>query len=355
MRISKLTSGERLRRKGQTQAPIEEKTFIGNLIVIGASAGGHHALEQILRDLSIDIPAAIIVLVHRPVDSVFNLRGMLEQFTRIPIVPVQSSEPLQHQTIFVLPPGKSATLHRGRIIVDGETVPDRPVTTINRLFTAAAKAYRERVIGVILSGFLKDGTDGLRAVHEAGGLTIVQDPVEAEYSSMPANAMAHLPVTFCLNLSDIGAALELLARRETQFETGLAVAVRTLRARTTLLVRLAEQSWGNPGTHEFLMNELASLRYNLSSVEDVVKDSSGVAMKDNQPLQAANQTIVKSLKLDLEDDLSMLEQHAKHVVSLLGRRVADATARVAALQESARLFEEIRQIKDKVHSLQSKP
>ena len=124
--------------------------------------------------------------------------------------------------------------------------PHRPITTINHLFTAAAKAYRTRVIGVILSALLEDGAAGLRPVHEAGGLTIVQNSAGAEYPSMTAHAMAGLPVTFCLNLSDIGPALELLVRRETQFETGLAVAVRTLRARTTLLVRLAEQSWCNP-------------------------------------------------------------------------------------------------------------
>ena len=159
------------------------------------------------------------------------------------------------------------------IVVEGEVRPDGPVTTINRLFTAAAKAYRERVIGVILSGSLQDGTEGLRAVHEAGGLTIVQNPAGAEYPSMPAHAMADLPVTFCLTLADIGAALELLVRREAQFETGLAVAVRTLRTRAALLVRLAEQSWRNPGTHEFLMNELALLNRDLSSIDDLVKGS----------------------------------------------------------------------------------
>lgn len=75
-------------------------------------------------------------------------------------------------------------------------IPDLPVSTINCLFTSAAQAYRERVIGVILTGLMRDGTKGLRAVHEAGGLTIVQDPREAEYSDMPANAMEGLPVIF---------------------------------------------------------------------------------------------------------------------------------------------------------------
>ena len=67
-------------------------------------------------------------------------------------------------------------------------------------------------------------------------------------------------------------ALELLVRRGTRFETGVAVAVRTLRARAAVLVRLAEQSWRNPGTREFLMNELASLKCDLRSIEDLVKD-----------------------------------------------------------------------------------
>ena len=274
LRKSKLTSGERLRRKGQAQAPIDgEKAFVGNLIVIGTSAGGYHALEEVLKDLSIDIPASIIILIHAALGSEYDLKGFFERFTRIPIVLVRSSEPLQSKTMFLLPAGKSASFHRGMIIVDSETVPGRPVTTINRLFKAAAKAYRERVIGVILSGLLKDGKDGLRAVHEAGGLTIVQNPAGAEYPEMPANALANLPVTFCLNLSDIGAALELLVRRTAQFETGLAVAIRTLRARASLLTRLAEQSWRNPGTHEFLMSELALLKHDLSSIDNLVKDS----------------------------------------------------------------------------------
>ena len=128
-------------------------------------------------------------------------------------------------------------------------------------------------IGVILSGLLRDGTEGLRAVHHAGGLTVVQDPQEAEFPDMPTNAMEGLPVTFCLNLADIGPALELLVRRTARFETGLAVAVRTLRDRAALLLRLIEQSSRNPGTREFLSNELASLRREVQSIDDLVKAS----------------------------------------------------------------------------------
>ena len=88
---------------------------------------------------------------------------------------------------------------------------------------------------------------------------------------MPTNAMKGLPVTFCLNSAEIGPALELLVRRTARFETGLAVAVRTLRDRATLLLRLIQQSSRNPATREFLSNELSSLRSDIQSIDDLVK------------------------------------------------------------------------------------
>ena len=270
LRTSSLTSGERLQRQGQV-AP----SSIANLIVIGASAGGHQAVVEILKDLSADMPAAIVILLHMPTkSSPRGLKAFLRRFSRLPIIEVENHEPLQQGRIFVLPPGKSATFGRGMITVE-QYIPERPVSTINRLFTSAAQSYGERVIGIILSGLLKDGTGGLRAVHQAGGLTVVQDPQEAEYADMPSNAMEGLAVTFCLRLAEIGPALELLVRRAAQFETGLEVAVRTLRERAALLARLTEQSWRNPGTGEFLVNELASLRRDIQSIDDFLNASLG--------------------------------------------------------------------------------
>jgi hypothetical protein len=267
LRKSSLTAEERLQRQGQASA-----SRIENLIVIGASAGGHRALVEILKNVSSDMPAAIVIVLHAPLGSLYSLKGSLGRFSRVPIIEVENEEPLQQGSIFVPPPGRSATFSDEMITVE-HRIPDRPATTINRLFTSAAQSYEKRVIGVILTGLLRDGTEGLRAVHEAGGLTVVQDPREAEYRDMPTNAMENLPVTFCLNLADIGPALELLVRRTAQFETGLEVAIRTLRDRVALLVRLAEQSWRNPGTHSFLENELASLRREIQSIDGLLKAS----------------------------------------------------------------------------------
>lgn len=267
MRKATLTSGERLQRQGQASP-----THIANLIVIGASAGGHRALAEILKNLSPDMPAAIVIVLHMPLGSPYDFKDTLGRFSRLPLVVVKNRAALQQGSIFVPPPGRTALCSTGMITVE-HSIPDHPTITINRLFTSAARSHRERVIGVVLTGLLKDGTEGLRAVHEAGGLTMVQEPGEAEYPDMPANAMEGLPVTFCLKLPDIAPALELLVRRTARFETGLAVAVRTLRDRATLLVRLIEQSSRNPGTREFLTNELASLRREIQSIDELVKAS----------------------------------------------------------------------------------
>ena len=261
------TSKERLQRRGQASlSPVE------NLIVIGASAGGHEALMEILKDFSADMPAAIVILQHLPVTSPRSPKEWLVRFSRLPIVDVDDQKPLQQGFIFLPPPGRSASFSRGMLMADYD-LPNRPVNTINRLFTSAARSYGKHVIGIILTGLLRDGTEGLQAVHEAGGLTMVQDPGEAEFPDMPANAMEELPVTFCLKLADIGPALELLVRRNACFETGFEVAVRTLRDRAALLVRLTEQSWRNPGTRGFLENELISLRRDIQSIDELLKAS----------------------------------------------------------------------------------
>ena len=273
MRESSLTSRERLQRESELNPPgTLNSGDLANLVVIGASAGGHRALVDILKTFSADMPAAIVILLHLPMATPPRLKEFLGRFSLLPIIEVENQEPLRQGFIFIPLPGRSATFSRGMITVENPNR-DKPLSTINRLFISAAQTYTERVIGVILSGLLSDGTDGLRAVHDAGGLTMVQDPREAEYPDMPANAMEGLDVTFCLNLAEIGPALDLLVRRTARFETGLEVALRTLRDRAALLARLNEQSWRNSGTREFLKNELVSLRHDIQSIDEFLKAS----------------------------------------------------------------------------------
>ena len=270
-----MRADERLKRKGQQaeQFVKAQEHPVENLIVMGASAGGHHALKQAVKGLSFNLPAAVIISLHSGRQTVgeFTLANFLGTSTDLPIQVVQTGERLQAGRMYVTPPGYAACLQERTLLLE-PMVPDHPVTTINRLFESAAMAYRDRVIGVILTGLLRDGTAGLRAVHDAGGLTIVQDPAEAEYPDMPMNAMRDLPVTFCLRLAEIGPALDILSRRGTTFETGLSASLRLLKERMALFKRLLVQSTKNRNTRDFLMSELDTLQQDLRATQTLLDD-----------------------------------------------------------------------------------
>ena len=135
MRKSSLTAEERLQRQGQVGP-----SRIANLIVIGASAGGHRALMEILKGFSAVMPAAIVILQHMPLEYVRSLKKWLGRFSRLPIIAVENHEPLQQGFIFVPPPGRSATFSCGMITAEHE-IGERSVSTIDRLFTSAAQSY----------------------------------------------------------------------------------------------------------------------------------------------------------------------------------------------------------------------
>jgi two-component system, chemotaxis family, protein-glutamate methylesterase/glutaminase len=105
---------------------------------------------------------------------------VVTQFGHIEIRETRHGERLREGMVFVAPPGHSITIQDGQLDLETLERITSPRQTINRLFASGAKAYGDRVIGVILSGYLADGSQGLRAVHEAGGLTIIQNPEDAE-------------------------------------------------------------------------------------------------------------------------------------------------------------------------------
>jgi two-component system chemotaxis response regulator CheB len=289
MRKQGANAGGRLRRGEEqperTGRPTEFP--ISNLIVIGASAGGHKALWEVVREMSRDIPAAVVIMQHLAPKTTYGLESFkldawLREATRVPVMQIHSGERLRPSMIYTCPPGMAVSL-KGRTLHLMPQERASPISTINILFESAASEFHDRVVGVILTGLLKDGTAGLRAVHAAGGLTIVQDPAEAEFPEMPASAMKDLPVTFCLKLADIGPTLDLLARRKTELETGLAVSVRLLKERVALLVRLIAQSKGNPETHQFLTTEMIALELDLRSTQALLDRALAEAARARGP------------------------------------------------------------------------
>jgi len=189
----------------------------------------------------------------------------------IPVKVVEDGEPIAQGTAYVAPAGTHLLVDGTRLRLGTGAREQHVRPAIDVLFRSAASALGRRAIGVILTGMLSDGAIGLRAIRDAGGITIVQNPDEAEEGDMPRNAMVGLDVDYCLELGEIGPLLDLLVRRagphkEGILETGLASAVRLMKDRAQLLAKLYAQSRGNPKTAGFLRAEIAALQQNIEEV-----------------------------------------------------------------------------------------
>lgn len=180
-----------------------------DLVVIGASAGGLEALQQLNRALPVDLEAAVLVVLH----TSNHVRSLLPQIVsrggRLQAIHPEDGMPLQKGRIYIAPPDFHMFVedNRVRLVRGPRENLHRPA--IDPLFRSAAKAYGRRAIGVVLTGLLDDGTSGLMALHASGGAAVVQDPADAMFSSMPASALRHVPGAHVLPLKQIP---ELLAR-----------------------------------------------------------------------------------------------------------------------------------------------
>ncbi|MEG3986813.1 chemotaxis protein CheB [Microcoleus sp. Pol7_A1] len=175
-----------------------------DIIVIGASAGGLKALGAILGNLPSDIDAAIFIVKHLAADKPSILPQILTDLGSLPASHPSDGEAIQKGRIYVAPPDNHLLLNQqGSIRVVHGPKENRFRPAIDTLFRSAARAYGSRVVGVVLTGYLDDGTVGLQAVKKRGGVTIVQDPKEAEYPSMPTSALRYVKVDRCLPLAEI--------------------------------------------------------------------------------------------------------------------------------------------------------
>jgi two-component system chemotaxis response regulator CheB len=183
-----------------------------DLVVIGASAGGLEALRALLAALATPLPAAVLVVVHTGAGVVSRLAALLARMTTMPVADAIDGEKLEIGRIYVAVADHQLTIDRhGTVHV--LTAPKerfyRPC--IDVLFRSAAQAYGKRVVGVVLSGMLSDGTKGLVHITAAGGVSIVQDPDEAAHAGMPESAIIGDHVQYCLPVREIAQLLQQLA------------------------------------------------------------------------------------------------------------------------------------------------
>lgn len=159
-------------------------------VVIGCSAGGLDALCRVLSALPADFAAAVIIVAHTPPETNSLLPELLGNVCRLPVGEAVEREVIAPGRVYLAPPNYHLLIEPDRrfaLSVDERVCYVRPA--IDVLFASAADAYRDRLIGVILTGANNDGAEGLVSIKRNGGLTLVQDPKEAYADAMPKAAI----------------------------------------------------------------------------------------------------------------------------------------------------------------------
>jgi two-component system, chemotaxis family, protein-glutamate methylesterase/glutaminase len=191
-----------------------------DIIVVGASAGGVEALSALARGLPKDLPAAVFVVLHISPQTPSILPTILSRVGALPASHAVNEEKIEHGRIYVAPPDHHLLVERGYVRVIRGPRENRYRPAVDPLFRSAALAYGSRVVGVILTGALDDGTAGMRALKAGGGISVVQEPREALYPGMPRNVIENVPVDYRLPLAEIAPLLVRLASEEIEQEEG---------------------------------------------------------------------------------------------------------------------------------------
>ncbi len=188
-----------------------------DIVVVGASAGGVEALQVLASGLPADFDAAVFVTLHigagpSALDTILSVAGPL------PAKRPKDGEQIERGTIYVASPDFHMLVAQGHIHLSHGPKENRTRPAINPMFRSAARNYRGRVVGVLLSGALDDGVAGLAEIKRCGGMVVVQDPETAQFPSMPSNAIKHVDVDYVVPVQEIGM---LIARRAVTENTAM--------------------------------------------------------------------------------------------------------------------------------------
>jgi two-component system chemotaxis response regulator CheB len=178
-----------------------------DVIVVGTSAGGVQALQALVAQLPPELPAAVLVVLHLMPQANSVLADILDRAGPLPASQARDGERLERGHVYVGPPDFHLLLRGDAIHLSAGPRENGHRPAIDPLFRSAARSYGRRAIGVVLTGTLDDGTDGLRMIKERGGATVVQDPADAAYAEMPTSAVSYAGPDRVVPLAAMGATL----------------------------------------------------------------------------------------------------------------------------------------------------
>jgi two-component system, chemotaxis family, protein-glutamate methylesterase/glutaminase len=184
-----------------------------DVIVIGTSAGGLAALDLLIGQLHSDLRASIFIVQHMAADS--NGDALLHQLRKHDAFEcklAEDGESFEQGTIYIAPPDHHMLVKERTLLVTKGARENRSRPAIDPLFRSAAVTHGPKVIGVVLTGMLDDGTAGMIAIKKCGGITVVQDPADAKYPGMPQSAIDNAEIDHCVPLATMAGLLERLSR-----------------------------------------------------------------------------------------------------------------------------------------------
>jgi len=184
-----------------------------HVVAMVASLGGIAALRQVLSALPPGFPAAVLVIQHQQRGRASGLAAVLAQSCALPVREARAGDRMQEGTVYVAPPDHHLLASAGGTLA----LSDAPLEHFSRpsadpLFRSVALHFGARAVAVVLTGLQSDGSGGVRAVHEAGGTVLAQDPATAQAASMPRSSIDSGYVDRVLALGEIAPALVDLVR-----------------------------------------------------------------------------------------------------------------------------------------------
>ena len=187
-----------------------------NIIVVGASAGGVEALTNFVKGLPEEINASVFIVLHIPSYSRSNLPQILSKVTSLSVSHPKDGQKIETGHIYVAPPDHHMLIEENKVAIKKGPKENRFRPSVDALFRSAAYVYGPRVIGIVLTGALDDGTSGMWSIKRLGGITLVQEPDEAFFPEMPLNVLEYVNVDHVVPVAKMGRLLETLTNEKAE-------------------------------------------------------------------------------------------------------------------------------------------